>query len=167
MGSKPSCAAWVSCGESLVGGLVSRLGGYACCSTFPQHFTGQEYLVRGCLRTIPHRPSSSDRRYTGHPARHGWWCQSPATVPVAEASGRALGRDLVLSVGDWLFLLKSALRMALSLSKHSHAAKQVCTASLQIQTAPRAPSSASGVRSAEWEGSEGSEADLFFLSSSF
>lgn len=43
-------AAWVSCGESLVGGLVSRLGGYACYeSTFPQHFTGQEYLVRRLL----------------------------------------------------------------------------------------------------------------------
>ena len=32
-------AAWVSCGESLVGGLVSRSGGYARYeSAFPQHF---------------------------------------------------------------------------------------------------------------------------------
>ena len=40
--------AWVSCGESLVGGLVSRPGP-ATRVLFPSTSTGQEYLVRRLL----------------------------------------------------------------------------------------------------------------------
>lgn len=87
--------AWVSCGESLVGGLVSGPGATPATSTS----AGREYLVRRLLENS----STSSEELTGgagHPALHGGRCES-----CASASGRSFWksscqRDLVLSVGD-------------------------------------------------------------------
>lgn len=101
---------------------------------------------------------------TGHPARHGWWCQSPATVPVAEASGRALGRETLccqLETGyfywnrhlEWRFPYQNTVMPP------NKSARRVCR-SRQLHGL-RAPHQASGLLSGK--AAEAQELTYFFF----
>ena len=97
----------------------------------------------GCLRTLPHRPRSWQEVQVTLPSTVGG--ASPAPVPVAEASGRALARETLCCPLETavIFIEIGAWNGAFPLKIQSWG-----KTSLQIQTAPQAPSSASGVRSA-------------------
>lgn len=158
-------AAWVSCGESLLGGLVSRLGGCTCYeSTFPRHFHWAGVPGEKAAWELFHIVRVVLTGGAGHPARHGWWCQSPATVPVAEASGRALGRETLccqLETGyfywnrhlEWRFPYQNTVMPP------NKSARRVCR-SRQLHRL-RAPHQASGLLSGK--AAEAQELTYFFF----
>ena len=112
---------------------------------FPSTSAGQEYLVR---RLLENYSTSSEE----------FWQEVQVTLPSTVGGARVLHqcqwqklleellpeRPCVVSWRQQLFLLKSALRMALSLSKYSHEAKQVCR-SRELHGL-RVPHQASGLR---------------------
>lgn len=80
-------------------------------STFPQHFHWAGVPGEKAAWELFHIIRVVLTGAAGHPALHGWWCQSPATVPWQKLLEELLAeKPCVVSWRQWLFLLRSRLK---------------------------------------------------------